>query len=108
MEKHEKAGVYPVLVRLQRQVSYFGGADGLDGLVKFVGDDDMSCKVLRMMWEDRNDANIPYKPFRDWPDVKDEAFGDLVRGMTNLDPAKRITARQALAHPWFEGFDIEQ
>jgi serine/threonine protein kinase len=35
-----------------------------------------------------------------WSDIVDPAFKDLIRGLTNLDPAKRLTARQALEHPW--------
>jgi serine/threonine protein kinase len=42
-----------------------------------------------------------YKPFSEWPEVVDPAFTDLIRGLTNLDPTKRLTARQALEHPWF-------
>jgi serine/threonine protein kinase len=29
-------------------------------------------------------------------------FRDLIVKMTNLDPTMRITARQALEHPWFK------
>ncbi|PYH94867.1 kinase-like protein [Aspergillus ellipticus CBS 707.79] len=42
----------------------------------------------------------PRQPLERWnylePDLR-----DLVGKMTNLDPAKRITAREALQHPWF-------
>lgn len=31
----------------------------------------------------------------------DEAFADLFGRMTNLFPAKKITAREALAYSWF-------
>jgi len=54
-----------------------------------------------MLWDERYEEYIPYKPFSEWPDVSDAAFKDLIRGLTNLDPTKRVTARQALEHPWF-------
>jgi serine/threonine protein kinase len=76
--------------------------------MKHVGDDEVNCQVLRMLWEDRAEDNIPYEPFSDWPDVSDAAFKDLIRGMMNLNPTKRVTARQALEHPWFAGFEINK
>jgi serine/threonine protein kinase len=42
----------------------------------------------------------PRKPFSLWHYVGVD-FKDLVTKKTNLDPAKRITAREALEHPWF-------
>jgi len=33
----------------------------------------------------------------------DSLFKDLILGLTPLDPVKRFTARQTLAHPCFEG-----
>ncbi|KFY25144.1 hypothetical protein V493_04808 [Pseudogymnoascus sp. VKM F-4281 (FW-2241)] len=100
-KKHVAQGALPYLIRSQRQVSYFGDSEGVEGLMKHIGDDDVNCQVLRMLWEDRHEEYIPYKPFREWADVTDVVFKDLIRGLTNLDPAKRITARQALEHPWF-------
>jgi len=32
----------------------------------------------------------------------DEEFRDLVVGLTKFDPAKRLTAREALDHEWFK------
>lgn len=98
-QKHEAQGALPALIRLQRQVAYFGDKEGLNGLMKHVGDDEVSCQILGMLWEER--ANYIYKSFSGWPEVGDTAFKDLIRGMTNLDPIKRFTAHQALEHPWF-------
>lgn len=75
----------------------------MNGLLKHIADDDTNCQVLRMLWDERSEEHIPYKPFPEWPDVGDTAFKDLIRGLTNLDPTKRVTARQALEHPWFAG-----
>jgi serine/threonine protein kinase len=107
-QRHQSQGALPTLIRLQRQVSYFGDKEGLNGLMKHVGDDEVNCQVLRMLWEERTEDYIPYEPFSDWPDVSDAGFKDLIRGMMNLDPTKRITARQALEHPWFAGFEINE
>ena len=93
----------PALIRLQRQVSYFGDREGVNGLLRHVAEDDTSCQVLRMLWDERSEEHIPYNLFSEWPDVDDAAFKDLIWGLTNLDPLKRVTARQALEHPWFAG-----
>jgi serine/threonine protein kinase len=42
--------------------------------------------------------------FSEWTDV-DLAFKDLIQGLNSLDPSQRLTARQALNHPWFEGVE---
>ncbi len=101
---HQAQGVLPALIRLQRQISYFGDQEGMNGLTKHIGDDETSCQVLGMLWDGRFEENIPYKPFSEWPDVGDISFKDLIKGLTNLDPKKRVTARQALEHPWFASF----
>lgn len=102
---HESQGAFPAFIRLQRQVSYFGDQAGVDGLLRHISDDQVSCQVLRMLWEDREEENIPYIPFFEWPDISDVAFKDLIRALTCLDPSRRITAREALQHRWF--LDIE-
>lgn len=104
--KHESQGALPAFIRLQRQVSYFGDKEGLNGLMKHVGDEEINCQILGMLWEERMEEHIPYKPFSTWPDVDDVSFKDLVQRMLSLDPTKRITARQALGHPWFTGYDL--
>ncbi|KAF1842332.1 kinase-like protein [Cucurbitaria berberidis CBS 394.84] len=82
LEKHEELGALPGMIRLQRQVSYFGDQEGLNRLKTHLGDDEISLIVLTMLWEDRHEPYIPYKPFAEWLD--------------------RITAQQALEHPWFK------
>jgi serine/threonine protein kinase len=102
LEKHEQLGALPDMIRLQRQVSYFGDQEGLDGLKTHLGDDEISLTILNMLWEDRFEPYIPYRPFKDWPEVEDVIFKDLILKLMNLDPSKRITAQQALEHTWFE------
>lgn len=102
--KHQTQGALPALIRLQRQVSYFGDSEGINGLLKHITDDEISCQVLRMLWDGRSDEYIPYKPFCKWPEIVDPIFKDLIQQLTNLDPTKRITACQALEHPWFRDY----
>ena len=35
-----------------------------------------------------------------WPEVSDQAK-EVVRGLLEVNPDRRMTARQALDHPWF-------
>lgn len=98
---HESQGALPAMIRLQRQVSFFGDPGSLEGLSKHVADEEVNTQILAMLWEERNEDYIPYKPFSEWPEAKDEAFQDLVKGTMNLDPASRLTASQVADHPWF-------
>ncbi|PPJ57953.1 hypothetical protein CBER1_11087 [Cercospora berteroae] len=101
-KKHESQGAVPMAIRLQRLVSYFGDEEGLNGLMRHIGDEDSNCQILLMLWEERNEDYIGYKPFSEWPEAQeDESFKDLILGLMNLDPSKRMTAAQALRHPWF-------
>lgn len=100
---HESRGALPAFIRLQRQVSYFGEKDAVNGLMKHIGDEEMNCEVLGMLWDDRASEDIPYVPFVEWTDTGiDTTFKDLIRGLNSLDPAQQLTARQALEHSWFE------
>ncbi|KAH5133433.1 hypothetical protein HBI56_047110 [Parastagonospora nodorum] len=37
---HESKGALPAFIRLQRQISYFGDKEGMNGLMKHVGDEE--------------------------------------------------------------------
>lgn len=99
-QNHESQGALPALIRLQRQVSYFGDREGMSGLQKHIADDDISCQILQMLWDERSEEHVPYKPFREWPNIVDPSFKDLILRLTNLDPMKRIRACETLEHPW--------
>lgn len=43
---------------------------------------------------------LPRRPFEYWK-LGDDEFQDLVLKMTSVDPNRRITAKEALAHKWF-------
>ena len=102
-----RKGAFPHIIRLQRQVSFFGDREGLNGLTTHVGDEEVHCQVLGFLWDDCAADYHPYKPFSEWPNVSDGAFNDLIGKMTNLDPQKRVTAREALEHHWFAGCDLD-
>jgi len=101
-QKHKQQGALPDMIRLQRLVSYFGDQEGFDGLMRYLGDDEISRAVLTMLWEDRHEACIPYRPFAEWPEVEDVVFKDLVLRLMTLDPERRMSAQETLEHPWFE------
>lgn len=92
---------------LERQVSYFAELDTFDALLRHLGPKSPWCEVFNVVLSGLNAKN-PRQPFRLWKTEKpgfDQDFKDLVGGMTNFDPAKRITTREALAHKWFA--DVE-
>ncbi|PYH34418.1 putative calcium/calmodulin dependent protein kinase [Aspergillus neoniger CBS 115656] len=96
---YESQGALPAMIRLQRQVSYFGDKEGINGLLKHIGNDEVNCQVLRMLWDERSEEYIPYKPFSQWEGHMEPVFRDLIRQLMNLSPAKRLTAREVLENP---------
>lgn len=84
---------------LRRQISYFGDVEGLQGLVQHLGyDNPFSSRLVGLLDTFRGEDGR--QPLSEWQ-YGDADFRDLVGKMTNLDPARRITAREALEHPWF-------
>lgn len=49
---HESQGALPAMIRLQRQVSYFGDKEGINGLLKHIGNDEVNFQDLRMLWDE--------------------------------------------------------
>lgn len=101
--KHVAQGELPAMVRLQRLVSYFGDREGLEGLMRHVGDEEVNLQVLELLWEDRQAEYHSYRRFETWEEVRDEGLREVVLGMLRLDPGRRWTAEQVVGHPWFEG-----
>lgn len=100
-EDELEEGVEPLCVVLGRQISYFADVDGLNVLLDDLGHNVWS-EVLKILCGGFNESN-PRRPFSRWKGV-DADFKNLIVGLTNFDPAKRLTAHEALAHRWFEGF----
>ncbi len=88
---------------LRRQISFFGEEEGFKGLLQWIGEKNPFFERLVTIAATFDSAN-PRKPFEKWHFVNAQ-FRDLVCKMTNLDPARRITAREALEHPWFAQSD---
>lgn len=84
---------------LRRQISFFGEEEGFKGLLQWISERNPFFERLVTLAGSFNATN-PRKPFRNWYFV-DAQFRDLVCKMTTLDPARRITALEALQHPWF-------
>ncbi|RMZ80302.1 hypothetical protein DV738_g2801, partial [Chaetothyriales sp. CBS 135597] len=84
---------------LRRHISFFGDEGGFEGLLQHIGEENVFFDRLIALASDF-DSERPRQPFAKWHYV-DAGLRDLVVKMTNLDPAKRITAREALDHPWF-------
>lgn len=97
-ELEEGSDVLAVI--LQRQFSYFADEDGFNGLLKHLGDSPW-CNMFGVVRDSFNETH-PLMPVSMWKGHNIDAdFRDLVSGLTNFDPAKRITAHEALAHRWF-------
>lgn len=91
---------------LRRHISYFAtDGDSFKGLLRHIGEGDEWFGRFAALAGDFGAEN-PRKPFAEWVYV-DAGFRDLIVKMTNLDPARRITAREALEHPWFQQIDSD-
>lgn len=85
---------------LERQISYFADADGIQGFLENIRESPYA-EIFRVIRDGFGKEN-PRRPFALWKGV-DPVFKDLVCRTTAFNPPNRITAREALAHPWFGG-----
>ncbi|KAH7370625.1 hypothetical protein BKA65DRAFT_387541, partial [Rhexocercosporidium sp. MPI-PUGE-AT-0058] len=85
---------------LSRQISFFAKEEEFKGLLKWIGEENPFFERLITLAGSFDFSANPRKPFEHWEFV-DASFRDLVGRMTALDPVKRITAKDALMHPWF-------
>jgi serine/threonine protein kinase len=92
--------VEPLAVVIERQISYFADEERLCRFLEYLGDSPL-VPIFEVIRDGFNKDN-PRRPFSIWEGV-DEDFKDLICAMTNFDPEKRITTREALAHDWFKG-----
>ena len=84
---------------LRRHVSYFADEDGLNGFLQHIGKDNPFFERFVAIAQGFSPGDAR-QPFSHWeyaePDLR-----DLIGKMTNLDPKRRISARDALDHRWF-------
>lgn len=85
---------------LRKHLTLFGDTEGILALAKLVGEDDPFFQQIGDLCDDINNGE-PYSTIKGWLHM-DPDLRDLISKMTNLDPKKRITAAQALEHPWFQ------
>ena len=85
---------------LPRHISHFATEEGLKGLLRWIGEDNLFFRRLVEL-AGTFGPDKPREPFEKWHWV-DGSFRDLVGQITDLDPARRITAKTALEHPWFQ------
>jgi serine/threonine protein kinase len=92
----------PILDILEKQVSHFAEWNDLEAFLQYLGRKHPARDSFRRI-ADSFGENNPRRPFSLWKsDLLDSDFKDLIRKMTNFDPRQRITAAEALDHPWFQ------
>ncbi|KAI0128027.1 kinase-like domain-containing protein [Xylariales sp. AK1849] len=92
----------PSFAILEKQISHFAEWDDFDDFLDYLGRGHPWRQNFSKMAKSFGETN-PRRPFNLWKsDVLDPDFKDLIRNMTHFDPRKRITAQQALEHPWFQ------
>jgi serine/threonine protein kinase len=97
-EEEIPEGIELLDIVLERQLSYFSDLEGIDGLIRYLGNSPWA-QLIAMVAADFN-ADNPRRPLALWQDI-DLDFKDLVVRMMNVDPNRRLTANEALAHKWF-------
>lgn len=86
---------------LYRHVDLFAlDAESFEGLLEYIGGEGSPWYARFVDIAASFSKEEPRRPFAFYTFI-DETFRDLVVKMTHLDPKRRITAREALAHPWF-------
>lgn len=93
------AGIWPGGTSCGGMSRTLGTEEGFHGLLNYLGEENLFYKRLIVLAGDF-DAERPRKPFQHWHYVN-EGLRDLVGRMTNLDPKRRMSAREALQHLWF-------
>lgn len=85
---------------LERQISYFANEESLASFMKYLGDSNPWVNIFAVVRDGFNAEN-PRRSLTLWQGVCPE-LKHLLAGLTDFDPEKRLTAREALDHPWFK------
>lgn len=91
-------GVDKLAIVLKRQLSYFSEYESFEGLMRYLGES--PWVHIFTVTLDAFNKESPRAPFASWLNL-DPGFQDVVGKMTTVDPERRITAHDALAHRWF-------
>ena len=97
-EEELKEGEDKLAIVLERQLSYFSDLESLEGMLEYLGDSPWT-QIFIVIAEGFN-KDFPREPFKLWEGF-DPVLKNLVGRMTNMDPRRRITAKEALTHEWF-------
>ncbi|KUI66996.1 Cyclin-dependent kinase 6 [Cytospora mali] len=84
---------------IERQISFFADKEGIMAFLKYLGDSPW-VQIFSVI-KDGFNAENRRKPLYLWKNV-DPDLRDLIGKLTSFDPTKRLRAREALCHPWFE------
>ncbi|GIZ43091.1 hypothetical protein CKM354_000633200 [Cercospora kikuchii] len=96
--------IEPLAVVLERQISYFAEENDLNAFLRYLGDNSEWTEIFQAVASAFAEGQ-PRRPFRLWEGIdvdQADSFRGLILGLTNFDPAKRLTAQQALDHEWFK------
>lgn len=103
-------GIDPLAVVLELQISYFAEVDDLNAFLRYLGDKPEWVEIFQAV-ASAFAGDQPRRPFRLWEGIdvdQADSFRSLILGLTKFDPAKRLTAQQALEHEWFKDDMIPQ
>lgn len=86
---------------VKRLLSHFGDGPGLVSYIEHLDNSDTAWRNIVLDVIPEFTTTDPRRSFSMWVEV-DEEFRDIVTKLTSLDPARRITTKEALTHPWFQ------
>ncbi|KAK3679981.1 hypothetical protein LTR78_000358 [Recurvomyces mirabilis] len=96
----------PEVIILHRQIFYFAEESSFAAFLEYLGD-----SPYRQIFEvllGGFDDDSRREPVRLWSFVKDEDVKDLVAGLTDFDPRKRLTTDEALKHRRFTALNDDE
>ncbi|CZT14128.1 related to calcium/calmodulin dependent protein kinase [Ramularia collo-cygni] len=95
--------IEPLAVILERQISYFAEEQDLHAFLRYLGHKPEWVEIFQVVARVFEEGQ-PRRPFRRWKGIdvdQVDAFRNLILGLMNFDPARRLTTQQALEHEWF-------
>lgn len=84
---------------LRRHISFFADLDSFRGFLDHIGGKSPFSNRILDLFDTFKDKDLR-TPVTQWQFL-DPSFRELVGKMTVMDPKKRISAKEALQHPWW-------